>query len=165
MLTDPFPNPETNLVAVDNASTSQVLMLSIKNKKNDVLILTRNKDYGNPLSSNNQATDQPSGLTMTSPEVVPPIIPELTRKPPMGVIHKSTFNPRAQATQNYNIVEDLTQSPFAMSTLEVLKNCPPQKQSLLSAICGINPTDSNLVAFNHKGYTPQLLANSLSLYM
>ena len=45
-----------------------------------------------------------------------------------------------------------------MSSLEVLQNCPSQKQALLSAISGIDPTDSNLVVFNHTGYVPQLLA-------
>ena len=88
----------------------------------------RNKDYGNSLlPSNNQATDQPNPLTWTSSEVVPPILPELRIKPPKGAMHKSTFNPRAQTTQNYNIVEDLAQSPSAMSTFEVLQNCPSQK--------------------------------------
>ena len=111
---------------------------------------TRNKDYGNPLlSSNNQATDQPNPSTSTSSENIPPILPELTIKPPKGVVHKSTFNPRARAAQNYNIVEDLAQSPSTMSTLKVLQNCPSQKQALLSAIGGIDPTDSNLLVFNH----------------
>ena len=43
-----------------------------------------------------------------------------------------------------------------MSALELLQNCPSQKQALLSAIGGIDPTDSNLVVFNHTGYVPQL---------
>ena len=43
-----------------------------------------------------------------------------------------------------------------MSMLEVLKNCPSQKKALLSAIGGIDPTDSNLVFFNLMGYVPQL---------
>ena len=89
----------------------------------------------------------------------PPVIPELTIKPLKGVIHKSTYNPRARAAKNYNIVEDLAQSPSTMSALEVLQNCPSQKQALLSAIGGIDPTDSNLVVsnlvvFNHTGYVP-----------
>lgn len=113
---------------------------------------------------NNKATDQPGSLTTTSSEVVLPIIPELTIKPPKGVVHKSTFNPRARAAQNYNIVEDLAQSPSAMSTLEVLQNCPSQRQALLSTINGIDLTDSNLVSFNHKGYEPQLPAQLSSLY-
>ena len=45
-----------------------------------------------------------------------------------------------------------------MSTFEVLQNCPSQKQALLSTIGGIDPVDSNIVAFNHKGYEPQLPA-------
>ena len=44
-----------------------------------------------------------------------------------------------------------------MYALEVLQNCPSQKQALLSAIGGIDPIDSNLVVFNHTGYVPQLL--------
>ena len=45
-----------------------------------------------------------------------------------------------------------------MSTFKVLQNCPSQKQVLLSTIGGIEPADSNLVAFNHKGFEPQLPA-------
>jgi len=158
VLTDPFPNPGTNLVESGNASPSQVLMLSVSKQQNDALISTRNKDYGNPQLSNNKDKDQPSSSTTTSTEVAPPIISELTIKPPKGVVHKSTFNPRARAAQHYNIVEDLAQSPSVMSTLEVLQNCPSQKQALLPAIGGIDPKDSNLVSFDHKGYDPQLPA-------
>ena len=140
------------MVTTDRASPSQVLMLSISKQQNDALISTRNKYYGNPRSSNRKATDQPSSSTTTSLEVVPPIIHELTIKPPKGVVHKSTFNPYSRATQNYSIVEDLAQSPSAMSIVEVLQNFPSQKQALLLAIVGIDPADSNLVAFNNKGY-------------
>ena len=60
VLTDPFPKSETNMVATDQASTSQVLMLSISKQKDDVLVTIGSKYYGNqPLSSNNQA-DQPN---------------------------------------------------------------------------------------------------------
>ena len=129
VLTDPFVNLETHLVATDHASTSQVLMLSASKPKIDVLVSTRSKDYGNPSSSsNNQALDQPNLSTSTSSDTIPlPIALELTIKPLKGVLYKSTFNPRAQAAQNYNIVEDLAQSPSTMSTLEVLQNCPSQK--------------------------------------
>ena len=127
VLTDPFPNPKTNLIASDNASPSQVLMLSISKQQNDALISTRNKDYGNPQLSNNKANDQPSNSTKTSTKVVQPLIPELTIKLPKGVVHKSTFNPHAQAAQHYNIVEDLAQSPSTMSTLEMLQNYPFEK--------------------------------------
>ena len=133
-------------------------MLSFSRQQNDALITTRNKDYENPHASNNKDNDQPSSSTTTLTEVVPPIIPELTIKPPTRVVHKSTFHLHARVAQHYNIMEDLAQSPSAMSTLEVLQNCPSQKQGLLLAIGGIDPKDSNLVSFNHKGYDPQLPA-------
>ena len=47
---------------------------------------------------------------------------------------------------------------YALSTLEVLQNYPSQRQALLSTIGGIDPKDSNLVSFDHKGYDPQLPA-------
>jgi len=113
VLTDRFPNPNTNLVATNPAPSSQVLMLSITKPSKNILVSTHNKYYGS------QATDQPTTSTMNpSTESVPPtVIPELTIKPPKGVIHKSTYNPRARAAQNYNIVEYLTQSPSTMSSL------------------------------------------------
>ena len=43
-----------------------------------------------------------------------------------------------------------------MLVLDVLQNCPSQKQVFLSAISGIYPTDSNLVVFNHTSYVPQI---------
>jgi len=110
-------------------------------------------------SSNNQATDQPNPSTSTSSEnIPPPILLELTIKPPKGVVHKSTFSPRPRAAQKNNIVEYLAQSPSAMSTLEVLQKCPSQEQALLSTIGRIDPMDSNLVVFNHAEYTLQLWA-------
>src|SRR5260221_78112 len=107
MLTDPFPNPDTNLVATDPTPSSQVLMLSTTKPSQGILVSTWNKYYGSP------STDQPTTLTMNpSNESVPPtVIPELRIKPSKGVIHKSTYNPQARAAQNYNIVEDLAQSP------------------------------------------------------
>ena len=123
MLTDPFPNPDTNLVATDPTPISQVLMLSTKKPSQDILVLTCNKYYGST------ATNRPTTST-TNPfteSILPTVIPKLTIKPPKGVIHKSTYNPQARVAQNYNIVEDLAQSPSAMSALGVLQNCASQK--------------------------------------
>ena len=111
------------MVATDPAPSSQVLMLFVTKPSTDILVSMCNKYYGSP------TTDQPITSTMNlSMESIPPTtIPKLTIKPPKGVIHKSTYNPQARATQKYNIVEDLDQSPSAMFTLEVLQNCPSQK--------------------------------------
>ena len=42
VLTDLFPNPETNMVTSDNASPSHVLMFSISKQQNEALLSTRN---------------------------------------------------------------------------------------------------------------------------
>jgi len=84
VLTNPFLNLETHLVATDHASTSQVLILSTSKPKIYALVSTRSKDYGNPSSLlNNQASDQPNPLTSTSSNPITlPIVLELTIKPP-----------------------------------------------------------------------------------
>ena len=74
VLTDPFPNTDTNLVATNPTSSSQVLMLSVMKPSTDFLVSMHNKDYGI------QAFDQPTILAMNpSMESIPPnAIPELT---------------------------------------------------------------------------------------
>jgi hypothetical protein len=73
--------------------------------------------------------------------------------PPKRTIRKSTFNPSSRAAQYYNIVEDLSQAPCAMSALEVLKHCPSQCRTLLASIGNANPESSNNIMFNLKNYT------------
>jgi hypothetical protein len=43
---------------------------------------------------------------------------------PKGVFKKASHNPNARDAQNYSVVEDLAQTPCAMSTLEVLQSFP-----------------------------------------
>jgi hypothetical protein len=43
---------------------------------------------------------------------------------PKGAFKKSSHNPNARAAQNYSVVEDLSQTPYTMFTLEVLQSFP-----------------------------------------
>jgi hypothetical protein len=43
---------------------------------------------------------------------------------PKGAFKKAFHNPNARAAQNYSVVEDLSQTPCTMSTLEVLQSYP-----------------------------------------
>ena len=43
-------------------------------------------------------------------------------------------NPNARDASNYSMVEDLSQTPCAMSALEVLQICPAQRDALLAAL-------------------------------
>jgi len=50
-----------------------------------------------------------------------------------GVLKHSTHNPNARVVQNYSIIEDLGQTPCAMSALEVLQTCPSQTNASFSS--------------------------------
>ena len=45
---------------------------------------------------------------------------------PKASIKHATHNPNARAAQNYNVVEDLAQAPYAMFVLELLQSGPAQ---------------------------------------
>ena len=60
-------------------------------------------------------------------------------KIPKGVFKKTYHNPNSRDAPNYSFVEELAQTPCAMSTLEVLQICPSQCNGLLVAI---DSTDS-----------------------
>jgi hypothetical protein len=107
------------------SGSSYVLMCTI-DKDKEVSLTTRAKDYP---SSNGSVIDHPSTSTPppTSPlQIDQPSSETLIRPPPKGVVHRSSFNLHARATQNYSILEDLAQAPSAMSTLEVLQTFPMQ---------------------------------------
>jgi hypothetical protein len=53
---------------------------------------------------------------------------------PKGSFKKASHNPNTRAAQNYSVVEDLAQTPCAMSTLEVLQSFPAQRKDLLTAL-------------------------------
>ena len=46
----------------------------------------------------------------------------VVRPPSKVVLHKSSYNTNAHATQNYNIFEDLAQAPSTVSTVEMLQS-------------------------------------------
>jgi hypothetical protein len=75
---------------------------------------------------------------------------------PKGVLKCSTHNPNARATQNYSIVEDLGQTPCAMSALEVLQTCPSQRNALLSALGSLEPSGSKVIKFDVTDVKPRL---------
>jgi hypothetical protein len=53
---------------------------------------------------------------------------------PKGAFKKSSHNPNARPAQNYSVVEDLSQNPCVMSSLEVLQSCPTQRKALLTSL-------------------------------
>jgi hypothetical protein len=82
--------------------------------------------------------------------------PEPPPRIPKGVLKRSTHNPNARATQNYSIVEDLGQTPCAMSALEVLQTCPSQRNALLSTLGALEPSGSKVIKFDVTDVKPHL---------
>ena len=78
--------------------------------------------------------------TTTLPLQLPPFL-----HPP---IRRIANNATARATVSYNIMDDLSQTPTAMSSLEVLKTCPMQRKALLSGLGVVDPSDSKLITFD-----------------
>ena len=60
----------------------------------------------------------------------------------------------ARDAVNYSIVDDLAQTPIAMSALEVLKMCPMQRKALLATLGAVDPYDSKLITFNTENGEP-----------
>ena len=55
---------------------------------------------------------------------------------------------------SYSIVDDLTQTPMAMSALEVLKMCPTQWNALLATLGAVDPSNSKLITFDMENGEP-----------
>jgi hypothetical protein len=88
------------------------------------------------------------------------VIPRPSSEPPLFIPHiplrKNVHNPQARAAQNYSLVDELAQSPMAMSVLEVLQTFPTQRKSLLSSLGIVNPADTRLITFDLDSGEPRL---------
>jgi hypothetical protein len=125
--------------------------LCINMVNSQVHVATRSRDY-----SSSKAIP---GLESPPPPLKTPLYIEKPKPPPhipKGVLKHSTHNPNARATQNYSIVEDLGQTPCAMSALEVIQKCPSQRNSLLSALGDLDPSISKVIKFDITDVNPRL---------
>jgi hypothetical protein len=75
---------------------------------------------------------------------------------PKGAFKKSSHNPNARATQNYFVVEDLSQTPCAMSALEVLQSFPSQRKALLTTLGSIETCNLGTIMLDTTDLKPHL---------
>jgi hypothetical protein len=125
--------------------------------KGDAYIMTREHDYINPETSEKgkQVENPPLPLQIDK------TLGETTMRIPKGAFKKASYNPNERATQNYSVVEDLSQTPCAMSTLEVLQSFPSQRKALLVALGSAktcNPGTIMLDNFDLKPHFPYHVA-------
>ena len=82
--------------------------------RSQTLLQTRNKNYEKETSEKGKSIGETSNPLMIEKPV------ELMPKISKGVFKKTLHNPNARAASKYSVVEDLAQTPCAMSALEVL---------------------------------------------
>jgi hypothetical protein len=88
--------------------------------RSDAFISTRAHNYSKPSASEKgKEVDLPS-----LPLQIEKTLGETMTRIPKGAFKKASHNPNARAAQNYSVVKNLSQTPCAMSTLEVLQSLP-----------------------------------------
>jgi hypothetical protein len=148
------PPPQMGQYHNPNNPAEQTILLT---SEEEILLQTRNRQY--PPTAESTPTPTEANPTPTGPLLV---IPHPSAKPPLRIpripLRRNVHNPQARAAHNYSLVDDLAQSPAAMSVLEVLQTCPTQRKSLLSAMGAVDPTDTRLITFNLDNCEPRLPA-------
>jgi hypothetical protein len=95
------PSPSSN-----NLASTNVYMM-----KGDAFISTRVHDYSKPSTSEKGKEVKLPSL----PLQIEKTLGKTMTRIPKGTFKKSSHNPNARAAQNYSMVEDLSQTPCAMS--------------------------------------------------
>ena len=81
----------------------------------EIFFQTRNRSYETPLDKNTSGASTSTLIApLTIPKIPAELFPKMVKGPNRQACHYS------KEAQNYSIVDDLAQSPAAMSTLEVL---------------------------------------------
>jgi hypothetical protein len=116
---------QENFPPPNNLSSANVYMV-----KSDAFITTRAHDYSKPsVYEKGKEAEIPS-----LPLQIENMLGETMTRIPKGAFKRASHNPNARAAQNYSVVEYLSQTPCAMSALEVLQSFPAQRKSLLTSL-------------------------------
>jgi hypothetical protein len=135
----------------NNPAERTILLTS----EEEILLQTRNRQYpaeSTPISPETNPTPMAPPLVIPRPPTEPPL------RIPCIPLRRNVHNPQARAAQNYSLVDDLAQSPAAMSVLEVLQTCPTQWKSLLFALRAVDRADTRLITFDLDSCKPHLPA-------
>jgi hypothetical protein len=131
----------------NNSSSTNVYMV-----RGDALITTRVHDYSKPSTSEKGKEAKLPYL----PLQIEKTLGEMMTCIPKGAFKKASHNPNARAAQNYSVVEDLSQTPCVMSTLEVLQSCPAQRKALLTALGSTETCNPGTIMLDTTDLKPRL---------
>jgi hypothetical protein len=120
--------------------------------KGNVDIETRTHDYGMPSTSEKSKEAKNPSL----PLQIEKTLGETMTCIPKGAFKKASHNPNARAAQNYSVVEDLSQTPCAMSSLEVLQSFPSQRKALLAALGSAETCNLGTIMLDTTDLKPRL---------
>jgi hypothetical protein len=98
--------------------------------KSDAFIATRDHDYSKQSTSDKGKESEIPSL----PLQIEKTLGETMTRIPKGAFKCASHNPNARAAHNYSVVEDLSQTPCAMSSLVVLQSFPTQRKALLTTL-------------------------------
>jgi hypothetical protein len=120
--------------------------------RGDALIMTRAHDYSKPSTFEKGKEAEIPSL----PLQIEKTLGETMTRIPKGAFKKASHNPNTRAAQNYSVVEDLSQTPCAMSTLEVLQSCPAQRKALLAALGSTETCNPSTIMLDTTDLKPRL---------
>jgi hypothetical protein len=136
-----------NCPSQNASSSANVYMM-----KSDAFIATRAHDY-----SKSNASDKGKEAEIPSlPLQIEKTLGETMTRIPKGAFKRASHNPNARAAQNYSVVEDLSQTPCAMSALEVLQSCPAQRKALLTALGSTETCNPGTIMLDTTDLKPRL---------
>jgi hypothetical protein len=118
----------------------------------EIHLQTCSRQYSTPLDSTSTTSE-----TRPAPIGQPLMIPRPNAEPIPRIPQRNVHNPHAQAA-HYSLVDDLSQSPAAISVLEVLQTCPSQRKSLISALGALDTADTQLITIGSDNGEPRLPA-------
>jgi hypothetical protein len=123
--------------------------------RGDALIMTRAHDYSKPSASKKGKEAELPSL----PLQIEKTLGETMTHIPKGAFKKASHNPNARPTQNYSVVEDLSQTPCVMSALEVLQSYPAQRKALLISLGSTETCNSSNIMLDTTDLKPRLPYN------
>jgi hypothetical protein len=139
LLTNPFQHRQNLTQASTSAeggsqgpslSSNNPAYMNVYMMKGDVFIWTRVHDYSKPRNSEKGKEVKLPSLPLQIEKTLGETMTRITK----GAFKKYSHYPNVRATHNYSMVEDFPQTPYAMSTLEVLQSFPSQRKALLTAL-------------------------------
>jgi hypothetical protein len=139
VLTNPFPHGENLSQASSSTeggsqgpplSSSKLASANVYMMKGSVDIMTRTHEYKMPNTSEKGKEAKNPHLPLHIKKTLGETMTHILK----GEFKKASHNPNTRDAWNYSVVEDFSQTPCALPTLEFLQSFPSQRKDLLATL-------------------------------